>query len=285
MRARAARRERTSREVEAHRAVGLGVQELVHEGVARFHHLARRAVGDDRAVVQQEEVVGDAHRLVHVVGDDDRGRAQRAVQGADEVHDHVERDRVEARERLVVDDELRVERDGARERHAARHAARELAGHERLRAAQPDRVELHHDQVAQDRLGQLRVLAHRERDVLEDGEVAEEAALLEHHAHLAPQLVEAVAVELGHFVPAHAHGPVRRVQRPAHHLQQRRLARSAGAEDRRDAAARDVEVHAAQHRAAPVGEAQVADLDDVVGGVHCAHYRIRSETERLGRAK
>jgi hypothetical protein len=261
------------------------VQELVHEGVARFHHLARRAVGDDGPVVQQVQVVGDAQRRGNVVGDDDRGRAERGVERADEVHDHVQRDRVEAREGLVVDDELRVERDGARERDAARHAARELAGHERLRAAQPHRVELHHDEVAQDRLGQLRVLAHREGDVLEHREVAEEAALLEHHAHLAPQLVEAMAVERGHLAAAYAHGSLRRVQRSAHHLQQRGLARAAGAEDRRDAAARDVEVHAAQHRPAPVEEAQVADLGDVVGGVHCAHYRIRSETERLGRAQ
>jgi hypothetical protein len=73
-------------------------------------------VGDDDPVADEIEVVREAKRLVHVVGDDDRGRPERVVQRADEVADHIERDRVEPGEGLVVDDELGVERDGARER-------------------------------------------------------------------------------------------------------------------------------------------------------------------------
>jgi hypothetical protein len=70
------------------------------------------------------------------------------------------------------------------------HPAGELRGHEALRAAQPDGVQLHHHQVADDRLGQRGVLADREGDVLEDREVAEESAPLEHHPHPAAQRVE-----------------------------------------------------------------------------------------------
>ena len=77
-------------------------------------------VRDDHAVAEEVEVVGEAHRLVHVVGHDHRGRAERVVQRADEVAHDVERDRVEARERLVVDDERR---DRARSRARAPRAA------------------------------------------------------------------------------------------------------------------------------------------------------------------
>ena len=60
-------------------------------------------------------------------------------------------------------------------------------GHQLRRAAQADRVELHQHQVADQLVGQVGVLAQRERDVLEHRQVGEQRAELEQHADLAAQ--------------------------------------------------------------------------------------------------
>ena len=62
-------------------------------------------------------------------------------------------------------------------------------------AAQADGVELHQHEIADQLFGQLRVLAQRERDVLEHRHVGEQRAELEQHADLAPQREQRVAVE------------------------------------------------------------------------------------------
>src|SRR5919197_1377334 len=88
--------------------------------------MAGPALGDDAAGGHEIDVIDHAERLLHVVRDDDRSGAERIVELADQAHDDAEGDRVEAGERLVVENQLRVERDRAGERHAARHAAGEL---------------------------------------------------------------------------------------------------------------------------------------------------------------
>ena len=100
-------------------------------------------------------------------------------------------------------------------------------------------------------LGQPRVLAHREGDVLEDGEVGEEAALLEHHPDLAAQAVEPVVVERVDVLAAHLHGAARGPQGAADELQERRLAAAAGAQDGHDLAAGDVQLEPREHPRLP----------------------------------
>jgi hypothetical protein len=90
-------------------------------------------------------------------------------------------------------------------------------------------------------------------------------SLLEHHPHLAAQLVEALARERVDVAPDHLDGAARGLERAGDQLQQRRLARAAGAQDRDHAPARDVEVDAAQDAVAPVGEMQPADAHQVIG--------------------
>ena len=154
--------------MERHRAVGLAVDELAHERIGRRAHLVGRALRDDPAFGHEIEVVDDLQRFVHVVRDDDRRDAERVVQLADQLADDAERDRIEAGERLVVHDEHRVERDRARERHAPRHAAGQLGRASAARAPRrPTALQLHQHEVADQLLGQVGVLAQRERDVLE----------------------------------------------------------------------------------------------------------------------
>ncbi|MNQ69967.1 hypothetical protein D3C85_845890 [compost metagenome] len=88
--------------MEWHRAVGLGMDKLAHERIGRGTQRVRLALGRDPAVGDEIDVVGNQKRLLHIMGDDDRGGAQRVVEAADQVGGEAERDRVKASERLVI---------------------------------------------------------------------------------------------------------------------------------------------------------------------------------------
>ena len=151
-------------------------------GLAVRHH--------DAAGHHQVGVVGDREAFLHVVRDHQRRGAGGVVEAADQVGGDAHRDRIEAGEGLVVHDDLGVERDRARERDAARHAARDLGDAQLRRAAQAHRVELHQHDVADHGLAQVHVLAQREGDVLVDAQVGEQRAELEQHAQAAADRVE-----------------------------------------------------------------------------------------------
>ena len=123
----------------------------------------------DDAGGHEIHVVDDVERLLHVVRDDDRGRAERVVELADQVADHAERDRIEPGERLVVHDE-HAGRARSTRASATRRAMppESSAGMSRVRAAQADRVQLHHHQVVDQRFRQVGVLAQLKGDVVED---------------------------------------------------------------------------------------------------------------------
>ena len=79
-----------------------------------------------RALVHHRDAVGQHQRLFLVVGDEDRGQAEPALQAAHlELHGLAQL-AVERAERLVEQQQPRVEDDGAGQRHALLLAAREL---------------------------------------------------------------------------------------------------------------------------------------------------------------
>ncbi len=146
--------------------------------------------------------VGHRRDLRHVVRHHDAGEAERVVQAANQAQDDAHRDRVEADEGLVVDQDLRVHDDRARQRDAPRHAAGELRGHQLRGAAQTDRLQLGEHQLADQPLRQIRVLAQREGDVLEHVQIGEQRAVLEQHAHAPAQHVQGVRLTVRISWPA-----------------------------------------------------------------------------------
>ena len=169
------------------RPLGAAVDELVDIGVAGMVDLGGRAVPDDAALVQHRDAVGDLARADHVVGDRDRGGAELAHAFDDQLVDHVGHDRVEPGGRLVEEDDLGLGGDGAGERHALLHAARQLgrAAARRLRArARPRRA-------SASAISLRRVPRHAapldqaEGDVLPDAQRVEQGAALEQHAEFA----------------------------------------------------------------------------------------------------
>ncbi len=77
---------------------------------------ARRAVGEDRALVEHDDPVGQQQGLHDVVGDHDRGQAEPVVQRAVVAAEIVAGDRIERAERLVHQHDRRAGRQ--RPRHA-----------------------------------------------------------------------------------------------------------------------------------------------------------------------
>jgi hypothetical protein len=260
--------------VERHRTIGLAAHELTHLGHRTRVEFGRRALGGDLAARQQVAVMGDARELADVVRDDDAGDAERLVQRADQAHDDAHRDRVEAHEGLVVDQEFRIHDDRACERHAARHAARELRGHQVRGAAQADGVQLGQHQVAQHRLRQAHMLAHREGDVLEHRQVGEQRPVLEQHAHAPTQAVERGGAEVLHLLPEDLDAAAGREHLTRDEAQQCGLAGAARAHHGRDPAATRLEVDTGEDGAGTDAVVQVTDPDDGVGRSRgCAPFR------------
>ena len=85
-----------------------------------------RADLDDLAEIHHRDAVGDVPHDRQVVRDEDVGQAEVALQRLEQV-DHLRADRdVERRDRLVEDDQLRVQRERPRDADALPLAAREL---------------------------------------------------------------------------------------------------------------------------------------------------------------
>src|SRR6202163_4897064 len=182
-------------------AVGRAVDELANVRIGRRANLLGRAAGDNRSFGYEIQRVDHFQGFVYVVRHDHRRDAERVVQTSYQLAYDAERNRIEPGKWLVVHDQHRIERDGARQRDAATHASRQLGGHQLRGAAEADRVKLHQHEVTNDLLGQLGVLTHRKRDVLKYAHVGEQRTELKQHPATAPQRVQRVRFEIGPRVP------------------------------------------------------------------------------------
>ena len=213
---------------------------------------------DDPALVHEHDAVGDVHREVHLVGDDEHRHA-----GGGERSHHVEDPGdelgVERRRRLVEQHQLGVERQRPGDRDAllltAGQARRVLVG----LVGEPDVGQLRPRPRVGRRPAQPSRATQPERDVLDGGEVREHVEVLEHHADLGAQADQPSA--LGASEPRQPAMLLRRAVLAAVEddrsgrrrgdevdaAQQRALARAARSDDAHDLATLDVEVDAVEH--------------------------------------
>ena len=105
----------------------MAADEAGHEfGAGAVEDLARGALLLDPALVHHHDVVGQRQRLVLAVGDLDEGDAELFLQALQlAAHPHPQ-ERIERRERLVEEQDLRLGDQCARQRHALLLAAGEL---------------------------------------------------------------------------------------------------------------------------------------------------------------
>ena len=146
--------------------------------------LARRARLLDPPGVHHDDLLGDLHRLLLVVRDEDRRHVDLVVQPAQPFAQLAAHLRVQRAERLVQQQHFRLDRQRARERHPLQLAARELRGVALGQAVQPhEPQQLLHARVDL----RLRPLSHAqpERDVVVHRHVLERRVVLEDEAHAA----------------------------------------------------------------------------------------------------
>src|SRR6185503_6072713 len=211
---------------------------------------ARRALGDDPALVHDREAMAQALGLFHEVrGEDERLAFLR--QAPQPLPDQVARLRIEAGGRLVHEDHLRIVDERAREREAALHAARE--GHDLRVAAAGQAGEFEQRGDALPDLGLAETeIAPVHHEVLLDGEIRIEVVELRHHADLLPCFARTTR----HGLPEELDLAGVGLDQAEAELERGGLARAVRAEQAEAFAGRDREIDARHHLERAVGLAQ-----------------------------
>ena len=232
------------------------------------HDLLRRALGDHAAFGQAHHPVGDRHDDVHVVLDED-DRAPRVTNPSHVLEQRLHERGVHSGHRLVEHDELRVGHQRACHLEQLALAARHRGGQIVALVREPEIGEQRHRAFADFTLLRApREPERRESEPLSRLAGRSEQHVVEHRhpgqglgelerAHHAParDAVRGPAVELGTVeAPPAAVGAIE----PGQHVEERRLARTVGSDERGDRVAFDLEMlH--QHR----GESAEAPRDPV----------------------
>ena len=184
------------------------------------------------AAVHHADDVADGKGFELVVGDEQRRRARLVEDGADVLRQALAQVGVEAGERLVEQQQLRLRRQRARQRHALLLAAGELMRRTPRRMRQADALQhLLHARFA---LG-ARQMADAEGNVVAHVQVREQGVVLEHHADAA-RLGLDMRVRIGQHAAVHAHAACGQPFEPGHRAQQRGLAAARRADQHADLA-------------------------------------------------
>ncbi len=206
-------------------------------------------------MVHDDHVVGDLHRLLLIVRDEDRRRVRLVVQTPQPAAELTADACVEGAERLVQQQHLRLGRERTGERHSLPLAARQLS---RIAVAEP--FELHEREQLGDARADLvaRPLAHlqAERDVVANRHVLERGVVLEDEPDAALLRGERGRVLAGEQDLA-AVRPLEARDDP----EQRRLARPGGAEQRGQRPAFDLDRDIVERLEVTEALRDVADLN------------------------
>ena len=169
-------------------------------GLRLLVDLGGRADLLDAALVDDDDLVGDLHRLLLVVRHDDRGHVDLLVQAPQPVAQLLAHARVESAERLVEQQHLRLDRQRAGERHPLALAAGQLR-----RVAVRPAGQVHQREQLVDALLDLglRRLAdlQPEADVVAHAHVLERGVVLEDEADAA-----VLRLQAGHLAAVEQHG-------------------------------------------------------------------------------
>src|SRR5438552_3995770 len=205
--------------------------------------------------VHDDDAIGEKHRLADAVRDED-DRLAALLPDAQQLEVHpLPRELVERSERLVHEDDRRVDHQHPAERGALLHAARELARVRAFAALEP-----HEPQDVARFLGGGAALEpedlDRQQHVLEDGAPREEHRRLEHHPD-AP-------ARPGDPRRTDADVPGAGVEQPADQLEQRRLAAAARPDESDELPGQDLHADLAQRfeRDRALGGESLADVAD-----------------------
>ena len=212
-------------------------------------HRLRGALGDDGSVVDDVRPIADAKGVPHVViGDQDSNPALAQVR--DDLLNVQDRDRIDAREWLVEEHELRIRRQRARDLHPAAltpgQAVAALSGEVRdIELAQEC-----FEAVFAIGPAQSRPRFEYRHDVISDREVAEDRRLLRKIAKTGPG--PDVDRAIREIVPVEVHGAGITCDEADDHVEARRLARAVRPEQADDLSAAHGEAYIVDDQAVSV---------------------------------
>ena len=136
------------------------------------------------------------------------------------------------------------------------------------------------DNVADQAIGQLRVLTQGKRDVFEYGKIRQQGPVLEQHAEALAQLVKTTFVQLRDIDTIDKNSPAVGNQLAGDQSQQGCFPCTARTHYRRHLATRNSDVQAFKNLSLPASVVEIFDLNKIVAAV--AHKRIRSFPARRG---
>ena len=181
--------------------------------------------------------------------------------------------RIERGERLVEQQHLRTDGEGARDRHALLLAAGELSRIALGVGFHADETQAFRHTLAHDlRSGAARPQA--EGDILLGPHMREKGVVLHHHADIAR-----VRRKIGDVAVSDRDPPAARAHEPCHGTQCRRLARPGRADERRDLAGPDRERQRIEDDEAAIGDRHLVEADTAGGD---AGERWRGRDRRAG---
>src|SRR5215472_2013580 len=202
---------------------------------------------------EHQHAVGEKHRLVDLMGYEQDGLAA-LLPDAHQLGLHdLAGLRVERRERLVHEENIRIDRKRAREVDALAHAAGELARMVALEAFEPDQLQQFERAAAGRRIGAACDLRPDHR-VVEHGAPRQQVVGLEYEA--------AVTARPRHRLAVDQDPPRRRRLEAGDDAQKSGLAAAARPDDRNELAGRDRQLDRAQRleRIEPFGEGRDGEL-------------------------
>ena len=178
--------------------------------------------------------IGDAEDALELVRHEDDREPEGLRERQDQLVEIGRHHGIEAGRRLVEEDELGLERERAGDRGALLHAAGELGGELVGGAVEADELQLRARDRGDRVVREIGPLLERQRDVLADGQRAEERAGLEHDAER-----RKTGLEIGEAAAGDVDLAADGLLEPDQEAEQRRLAAAAAAEDREHLAALD----------------------------------------------
>src|SRR5574344_76354 len=250
-------------EVEGDRAIRATLHELQNTRILRVHQLLGRPLTQHLPVAHHIQVVGNAGCLGQVMGYHDAGNAQRVVKQANQAHQNTLGDRVLTDKGLVIQQDLRIQRNGTGQRHAALHATRQLVRHQVNSPAQAYRLQLHQYDIANQFVTEPGVHTQWKSDVFEYVHIRKQRTALKQHAKLFARLEQPAPRQGSQILAIDQHPAAIRPELGSNQAQQGSLATTGRPHDACHLATRNAQIDRVKNDTLATLESHAFQLDSV----------------------